>query len=653
MMFKKFLIIIFLCIFLFQFPSFHVFAHPINNDEDKQCKINELSPSFEECKINEFSDGFDQFKPHEVDPNLINNKWRIDIPSWGCDWNWNPENVNKGNEDNGCVDGSVDITMKFDPTPISTDKKWKEYFSSGIIQSIKPILYGHFKARIKAAPAMPGTASAFWLYNDDYHFDKNSSDNRWWTEIDIVETGQGYDYFKQTDDPSPYPPNPMQYSSHRFKHPKYPRHEKIINSPKTCQKLYDECKKLQKVCDQSSTPKECREKLKEMCQEQSQKCQEGSRYIEFEEQHQKACRDIYKKDEKDLIDECYNKFDKPKEEFCYDRDYTPNNKNGRSLQNLKCIKSQYECGTQYPEGNIKKKKCQSKFSSYSIENSEFNPSEDYYIYELIWNKDELIWYVGDGEKRMEKRREENKWFHQPLYVTASLGLRPRRGKDSQSIFPTTMKVDYIYTYKNDFVPNGGFEYYGDDQGKEEEKCTSPKGLTEPLKCQNVNQWETDENGNKEADYITTEEHNNGQAALVHYYEGETNSKNKTDINSASETYGVRTYTTIKNLPKGNYKFNIWVKQKPNVKENLSSPTLDIQINDNDNSQKKYFHKELNGKDLDRNGEKIETEVILDKEKSNIEISIQSDSPYGTGFIIDDVELKKSSKEESTVETDGR
>jgi beta-glucanase (GH16 family) len=53
------------------------------------------------------------------------------------------------------------------------------FYTSGIIKSkAKPIKYGYFEARIKAAPLFPGVCPAFWVYR---------SENDKWTEIDFVE----------------------------------------------------------------------------------------------------------------------------------------------------------------------------------------------------------------------------------------------------------------------------------------------------------------------------------------------------------------------------------------------------------------------------------------------------------------------------------
>jgi len=71
----------------------------------------------------------------------------------------------------------------------------------GIIKSkAKPITYGYFEARLKAAPRFPGVAPAFWIYGSD----KDS-----WTEIDFIELTEVLGNVKRIDT-----------NLHAFQHPK-------------------------------------------------------------------------------------------------------------------------------------------------------------------------------------------------------------------------------------------------------------------------------------------------------------------------------------------------------------------------------------------------------------------------------------------------
>ncbi len=626
---KRITMILFLSIFLLIFSTANVCAQ--TNVVVLETE-NEINNEYILSELSEFSDDFSEAKFNkDADYITLNKKWRIDIDSWGCDWYWKPVNISikqttknlPDSENNDTLgDGSLDITMKHEP--IAQDKQWctdkgkiLRHFSSGIIRSTKPILYGHFKARIKAASVMPGTSSAFWLYNDD----DIGNDDKWWTEIDIVETGQGYGYFKGNP-----MVNPMAYSSHRFKHPTYPQHEVEINS-------------------------------------NEEKPKEQQRYNEFQEQHNKMCKKIYSQNS---INECNEHFDKGF--FC-----RPLNGN----QKRRCIRSKYECNekehqcpSEYQCSNNASscmcKKCKSIFDSSLIENSEFNPSEEYHIYELDWNKEELVWYV-DGE---EKHREDNKWFHQPLYIAASLGVRPPLDEypnicqHCQTTFPTTMKVDYIKTYKNDFVPNGGFEYYGDDLGQ---KCTPPYNNNK--QCQNINQWTTEtENGNyPKADYIIANQNkktnpdqmtkqekeeriniHSGQAALVHYCRNEAQCKNETTTNlnsNSNETYKVKTYTLIKDLPQGDYQFSAWVRANMKInQEPPSFPHAHIGVKINDQEPPDGWIIKLDQNNLTTENEKYQKfqsseNIKADKNSNKVEIFVESDSPYDTGVSIDDVELK--------------
>ncbi len=56
----------------------------------------------------------------------------------------------------------------------------------------------------------------------------------------------------------------------------------------------------------------------------------------------------------------------------------------------------------------------------------------------------------DGEQVAER---ENAFWHQPLDVTLSMGLRPPLGYEpSRGGFPTTMQVDYIRVWQQSPTP---------------------------------------------------------------------------------------------------------------------------------------------------------------------------------------------------------
>ena len=126
-------------------------------------------------------------------------KWKDDIGSWGT-WSWKPQNVSINN-------GLLGITMKYQPH----QRNGKEiYYTSGIVMSRKPILYGYFEARIKAAHLFPGVCPAFWAWH---------SEGNEWTEIDFVELTE-----------HPNNPSLIDTNTHVFKHPGFPRGKVIHES---------------------------------------------------------------------------------------------------------------------------------------------------------------------------------------------------------------------------------------------------------------------------------------------------------------------------------------------------------------------------------------------------------------------------------------
>ncbi|GAA5510831.1 kappa-carrageenase [Novipirellula caenicola] len=86
----------------------------------------------------------------------------------------------------------------------------------------------------------------------------------------------------------------------------------------------------------------------------------------------------------------------------------------------------------------------------------FDPRDDYHVYSVENNKDFVVWYI-DGK---EIARKPNLYWHLPMHVTLSLGLRrPFENyvngqrvavleKTTEEGFPTTMSVDYVRVWRN-------------------------------------------------------------------------------------------------------------------------------------------------------------------------------------------------------------
>jgi len=69
-----------------------------------------------------------------------------------------------------------------------------------------------------------------------------------------------------------------------------------------------------------------------------------------------------------------------------------------------------------------------------------NPADEFHVYSLEWNSREVIWYV-DGK---EVARRQNEFWHQPLDVVVSVGLRPPLTTMPETTgFPTIAQVDYV------------------------------------------------------------------------------------------------------------------------------------------------------------------------------------------------------------------
>ncbi len=90
----------------------------------------------------------------------------------------------------------------------------------------------------------------------------------------------------------------------------------------------------------------------------------------------------------------------------------------------------------------------SQIHEYHTWRAPWDPSAAFHIYGCEWTPAEISWYV-DGVK-VESR--DNKYWHQPLNISLSLGLRPPlKMNPTASGFPTTMVVDYVRVWtKNKF-----------------------------------------------------------------------------------------------------------------------------------------------------------------------------------------------------------
>jgi len=87
--------------------------------------------------------------------------------------------------------------------------------------------------------------------------------------------------------------------------------------------------------------------------------------------------------------------------------------------------------------------------------AEWDPREDYHVYGVQNSKDWIVWYI-DGE---EVAKKPNLYWHLPMHVTLSLGLRypfvaytnGERGTVPEETtgegFPTAMSVDYVRVWQ--------------------------------------------------------------------------------------------------------------------------------------------------------------------------------------------------------------
>jgi beta-glucanase (GH16 family) len=86
----------------------------------------------------------------------------------------------------------------------------------------------------------------------------------------------------------------------------------------------------------------------------------------------------------------------------------------------------------------------------------WDPREDYHVYAVHNTADWIVWYI-DGK---EVARKPNLYWHLPMHVTFSLGLRypfvtyqdgerlPVPEKTTTEGFPTTMSVDYVRVWRD-------------------------------------------------------------------------------------------------------------------------------------------------------------------------------------------------------------
>lgn len=74
----------------------------------------------------------------------------------------------------------------------------------------------------------------------------------------------------------------------------------------------------------------------------------------------------------------------------------------------------------------------------------FNPTEGFHVYGCEWTDMWIRWYV-DGKL---VRSRQNAYWHQPLVINLSMGLRrPLLKSPSDLGFPTEMEVDYIRVWR--------------------------------------------------------------------------------------------------------------------------------------------------------------------------------------------------------------
>ena len=93
----------------------------------------------------------------------------------------------------------------------------------------------------------------------------------------------------------------------------------------------------------------------------------------------------------------------------------------------------------------------------------WDPREEYHVYAVKNTKEQVAWYI-DGK---EVAKKPNLYWHLPMHVTLSLGLRhpfvkydkgtmlPVPEKTTAEGFPTTMAVDYVRVWRDRQATNEG------------------------------------------------------------------------------------------------------------------------------------------------------------------------------------------------------
>lgn len=119
----------------------------------------------------------------------------------GWNFSWRTSNVSVS-------DGQLHLKIEYEPNRSAGKRK---HYTTGIIVSRRPFLYGFFQAKIRGAYPQPGTVTAFWLSN---HATLNDMTGIW-TEIDILEA---LERTKPSEAGIPF----VTHTVHVFRHPDAP-----------------------------------------------------------------------------------------------------------------------------------------------------------------------------------------------------------------------------------------------------------------------------------------------------------------------------------------------------------------------------------------------------------------------------------------------
>jgi len=104
---------------------------------------------------------------------------------------------------------------------------------------------------------------------------------------------------------------------------------------------------------------------------------------------------------------------------------------------------------QWVRPNNRPELCQNHYDS------PWDPRQDYHVYAVENSRDWIVWYI-DGK---EVAKKPNLYWHLPMHVTLSLGLRypfvaykdgdrvPVPEKTTAEGFPTSMSVDYVRVWQ--------------------------------------------------------------------------------------------------------------------------------------------------------------------------------------------------------------